>query len=126
MRKESLNWFQNELRELQTPFVNLHIYVSQETSTPNDSSSVELGTNGDMEQGKVEDSRQYSVSSARKGRPDVASLVNECLSQPSLSQSQQRIGVGACGPARLLDATKEAVMNPAHDNGPFITLHTEV
>ncbi|KAJ5239404.1 hypothetical protein N7468_004023 [Penicillium chermesinum] len=119
----SLDWFKDELKELQSPFVNLHIYVSQESSISADSSNLELRTEGDLEQGKDEESQQFYSVDTRKGRPDVESFINECILRAD--SAQLKFGIGACGPTALLEATRAAAMSPQHDGGPLLSLHTE-
>lgn len=78
----------------------------------------------DVEKGKEEKSGgAVSLSGLRKGRPDIAHLVTDCVSRCSL---EDRIGVGACGPFNLIESTREAVSRKDYDKGPSITFHSEV
>lgn len=77
-----------------------------------------------VEQGKNEhNTAKLRFPGLRKGRPNVTQLVVESMSQCSL---EDRIGVAACGPFNLLEATREAVSRKDYDNGPSITFHSEV
>lgn len=79
---------------------------------------------GDVEKGKDEKTGEAGpISGLRKGRPDIAHLVTDCVSGASL---EDRIGVGACGPFNLIQATRDAVSQKAYDKGPSITFHSEV
>lgn len=141
-----MNWFDKELQQLQDcPSVNLIIHVTRANAASDDSSSlestnavgdpekrsrpvgdVEKGTPvvGDIEKGKKEAIGQaVAVSGIRKGRPDIASLITGCLSQCSVDD---RVGVGACGPINMIESTREVTCRNMFDNGPSITLHTEV
>jgi hypothetical protein len=140
-----LNWFDKELQQLQDcPSVNLIIHVTRDNAASDDSSSLE-STNvgdpekrappvgdveketpvvGDIEKGKKEAIGQaVAVSGVRKVRPDIASLITDCLSQCSVDD---RVGVGACGPFNMIESTREVACRSMFDNGPSITLHTEV
>ncbi|KAJ5093121.1 hypothetical protein N7456_008982, partial [Penicillium angulare] len=128
----SLAWFENELSELQdSPYVNLFVHVSQlegdEASVrdASDTSSVESTTaNNEMNGNKEKFATQSRpLSPVRKGRPDMLRLVTDCISQ---CPQGGRVGVGACGPMKLLQATREAASQKAFDEGPSIDLHTEV
>lgn len=100
--------------------------MSQQSNAASENSRVEFGLDSDLEQGKIENSDQDSTIDVRKGRPEIEDIVNDCIAKTRLSSPKQRVGVGACGPAKLLEATQAAVINPAHDHGPLVTLHTEV
>ncbi|KAJ5267628.1 hypothetical protein N7478_010436 [Penicillium angulare] len=124
----SLAWFENELSELQdSPYVNLFIHVSQGDELgrdASDTSSVEsTAANSEMEGNKEKlATESRPLSPVRKGRPDVLRLVTDCISQ---CPPGGRVGVGACGPMKLLRATREATSQKAFDDGPSINLHTE-
>ena len=58
-----------------------------------------------------------------RGRPNISMLVTDCIAQCPL---HSRVGVGACGPLKLIETTREATSQPAFDIGPSVSLHTEV
>lgn len=115
--------------------MNLIIHVTRDNAASDDSSSLEStkavgdpekGTPvvGDIEKGKKEAIGQaVAVSGVRKGRPDIASLITDRLSQCSVDD---RVGVGACGPINMIESTREVTCRSMFDSGPSITLHTEV
>lgn len=78
----------------------------------------------DVEKGKEETGGQaIPIFAQQKGRPDIANLLASCFSQCSL---ESKIGVGACGPIQMIEAARDAIYQSTYDNGPSITLHTEV
>lgn len=126
MRTESLGWFGKELQQLQaSPCINLFIHVSREEVVSEDCSSLDSAPiTADVEKGKDQTGGQaIPLSIQLKGRPDIANLLASCISQCSL---ESRIGVGACGPVQMIQATRDAIYQSTYDNGPSITLHTEV
>jgi len=64
-----------------------------------------------------------SAPDLRRGRPDIASHIADCV---TTCGPDERIGVGACGPAKMLDMTRKALSHSTYDNGPSIDFHTEV
>jgi hypothetical protein len=120
----SLKWFQDELRELQdSQFVNMFIHVSQDDTT-DDSSSGGTITVGDIKNRKKETMGSFEyMSLIRRGRPNIADLVANRISR---CPPQYQVRVGTCGPMKLLEETREASFQEVLDNGPSITLHTEV
>lgn len=93
--------------------------------TPDDSSSEGTTSVGsDIEKGKEETTRSLEyMSYVRRGRPNIADLVSNGISR---CPPHYQVGVGACGPTKILEGTREATTQKAFDNGPSITLHTEV
>ncbi|KAJ5167712.1 uncharacterized protein N7482_003306 [Penicillium canariense] len=122
---ESLNWFEKELQQLEeSPCVNLFLYVSRDEVVSADSSSLDSALmTSDVEKGREMADRTSRCSPPSRGRPDVGNLIASCISH---CDSEFRIGVGACGPSELIAAAREATSQSAYDNGPSITLHTEV
>jgi hypothetical protein len=142
-----LGWFGKELQELQDcPSVNLIVYITQEDAPSNaDSMSDSMNVTSDIEKnnlvfgdvekgspvvGNFEKTKEevtgqttVSISALRKGRPDIAVLIADCLSQCS---EDEYVGIGACGPISIIKSTREVACRSTFDNGPFITLHTEV
>lgn len=121
-----MNWFEKELQQLQSsPCVNLFIHVSRDEVAFEDYSSLDSApVTADIEKGKEETGGQaIPLSARRKGRPDIVNLLANSISQCSL---ESRIGVGACGPIQMIETTRDAIYQSKHDNGPSITLHTEV
>lgn len=142
-----MDWFSKELQELQDcPSVNVIIHITREDAPSSAYSSsgsiivtsdtekkalafgdVEKGSPvvGDFEKTKEEVTGQttVSISALRKGRPDIAVLMADCLSQCS---EDEYVGIGACGPINIIESTREVACRSTFDNGPFITLHTEV
>ncbi|KAJ5178778.1 hypothetical protein N7492_001988 [Penicillium capsulatum] len=121
---ESLKWFEKELQQLQESlYVNLFIYVSRDDAAVDISNQMTTTAIDDLEKGREFGSRlAVSIAHLRKGRPHIASLITDCLSD---CPSTDRVGVGACGPEGILDTTRETVFDGSFDKGPFITLHTE-
>lgn len=111
------------------------IYVTREDVASEAASSfetiqgteVEKGASslyGDVEKGKEgKPVASAPMSDSRKGRPDSAHLVADCVSRCSLGE---RIGVDACDPLSLIEATREAVFRKDFDMGPSITFHSDV
>lgn len=113
--------------------INLHIYVTQgdieksveiESLHAGEGSSSESSVR-DPEKGFAsrEGSTEYATLEPRRGRPDIASHIADCITH---CDQTDRIGVGACGPAKMLDLTRKALSRSTYDNGPSIDLHTEV
>ncbi|KAJ5793171.1 uncharacterized protein N7503_009149 [Penicillium pulvis] len=120
----SLKWFQDELRELQdNHFVNLFIHVSQDDTADDSSSGETTPVGSDIEKGrnKTTQSSEY-MSCIRRGRPNIADLVASGVSR---CPPHYQVGVGACGPMKILEGTRKATSQRAFDHGPSITLHTE-
>ncbi|KAJ5670752.1 uncharacterized protein N7477_006115 [Penicillium maclennaniae] len=142
----SLKWFEKELQQLQDcPWINLLIHVTRD-----DAPSDELSSSGsipvagksekgplavenidrgapviaDIEKAKGEMTGQTSISVSviRKGRPDIASLIADCLSQCSLGD---RVGVGACGPMKIIESTREVTSRSVFDGWPLIDFYSE-
>ncbi|KAJ6116005.1 hypothetical protein N7523_006422 [Penicillium sp. IBT 18751x] len=142
----SLNWFEEELQQLQDcPWVNVLIYVTRD-----DAPSDELSNSGSMlvaggsekgplavenvdrgapviadvekAKGQMTGQTSISMSAIRNGRPELASLIADCLSQCPLGD---RVGVGACGPMKIIDQTREVTSRSIFDSGPLITFHSE-
>ncbi|KAJ5916206.1 hypothetical protein N7504_000221 [Penicillium tannophilum] len=120
----SLKWFQDELRELQdNHLVNLFIHVSQDDTTDDNSSRGTTPVNSDIEKGRKEATHSLEyMSFVRRGRPNIADLVASGISR---CPPHYQVGVGACGPTKILKGTREATAEKAFDNGPSITLHAE-
>lgn len=64
-----------------------------------------------------------SFHPVKKGRPDIARHMADCFSQ---CRPEDRVGIGACGPSDMLEATRNILAKGIYDGGPSITLHTEV
>lgn len=111
------------------------IYVTRDDIVSENASSVETvqapevekgasSVFGDVEKGKGDNSQvPCPASNIRKGRPDIAHLVTDCLSHCS---TEDRIGVGACGPSDLITTVRKTVSQKEYDRGPSITFHSEV
>lgn len=100
--------------------------IAQTTDTGKDISSVSSNSDPvDVEKGPLNSAMTPTLPATkiRKGRPDILSLVPSCIANCSVGD---RVGIGACGPAEMLDATRKAVARGMHGDGPSITLHTEV
>lgn len=119
-----MGWFTKELQELQqSGHVNLMIYVTRD-DVSEAVSSLKTVQGTEIEKGKEEkNGGAPHTFDLRKGRPDIADLVTDCLSRCSL---EDRIGVGACGPFHLSESAREAVCRKDYDDGPSITFHCEV
>ena len=123
---ESLKWFEMELQQLQaSSCVNLFLHVSRDEIVSEDCSSLDsTPVTEDVEKGKEETGGQaIPIFAQQKGRPDIANLLASCFSQCSLDS---KIGVGVCGPIQMIEAARDAIYQRTYDNGPSITLHTEV
>lgn len=64
-----------------------------------------------------------SVNAIRTGRPSIENHVMTCVGS---CKPTDRIGVGACGPVELVASTRKALAQKTYDNGPSMTLYTEV
>ncbi|KAJ5952097.1 FAD-binding 8 [Penicillium vulpinum] len=140
--RESLEWYTQELKQLQSHLeVNVLIHVtgiSSPTSSP-DTSLEKLSTKNDVTQ--TEDIIVFSTNDPEKGgaqqstdnisssihqilpgRPNIGNLIRTAT---TASNSDDRIIVGACGPSELLGTTRKAVNNELHNDGLSITLYTE-
>lgn len=58
-----------------------------------------------------------------QGRPNISELIEATISG---TDPKDRIAVGVCGPGDLVDRTREGVSRDVYDNGPSITLYSEV
>lgn len=63
------------------------------------------------------------ANSILTGRPSIEDHVTTCVES---CKPTDRIGVGACGPVELVASTRKAVAQRIYDNGPSMTLYTEV
>jgi hypothetical protein len=80
----------------------------------------------DLEKGALEmaTGSPLSINEIRPGRPDIGKLIAAAVS--SSSSIDDRIIVGACGPSGLMSAIREAVFSDLYNDGPSLTLYTEV
>ena len=63
----------------------------------------------------------------QRGRPNIGHLMSAAISSSSTSSGDiARVIVGACGPKELIDTTRQAALHEKHDDGPSLTLYTEV
>ncbi|CAG8151932.1 unnamed protein product [Penicillium olsonii] len=130
----SLEWFGKELQELrESGKVNLHIYVTQgDLEKSIEVESLHAADGSSSESSVPDPEKGFSINEAstkddlqgiRKGRPDleahIASLIEPCA-------AESHIGVGACGPANMLNITRKALSRSIYDSGPSISFHTEV
>jgi hypothetical protein len=65
-----------------------------------------------------------SINEIRSGRPDIGKLIAAAVA--SSSSIDDRIIVGACGPSELMSSIREAVYSDLYNDGPSLTLYTEV
>lgn len=105
--------------------MNLFLHVSRgEVVSENCSSLDSTPVTEDVEKGKEEIGAQaIPVFAQQKGRLNVANRLAGCFSQ---CNSESKIGVGACGPIQMIEDVRNAIYQSTYDNGPSITLHTEV
>ncbi|CAG7935108.1 unnamed protein product [Penicillium nalgiovense] len=147
--RESLEWFAQELNQLQShPEVNLIIHVTGQTDLPGTSSSTSPNSSSEKVSAKdhviltesspailtsdpekgAEQQPTGNVSSSVKGilpgRPNIDNLI--AAAAAGSARLDDRIIVGACGPSRLMSTTRKAVDNELLNDGPSITLYTEV
>jgi hypothetical protein len=134
MSKESLEWFGKELQELRdSRKVNLHIYITQgdiekapqvESSDEKEPSSSDSSVL-DPEKGfsSKEGPTPPCLPEIRRGRPDISAHIADLI---AACDSSDHVGVGACGPSMMLDATRKALSHSTYDEGPSIKFHTEV
>ncbi|CAG7920457.1 unnamed protein product [Penicillium olsonii] len=130
----SLEWFGKGLQELrESGKVNLHIYVTQgDLEKSIEVESLHAADGSSSESSVPDPEKGFSINEAstkdglqgiRKGRPDldahIASLIEPCA-------AESHIGVGACGPANMLNITRKALSRSIYDSGPSISFHTEV
>jgi hypothetical protein len=80
----------------------------------------------DLEKGALEmaTSSPLSINVIRPGRPDIGKLIAAAVA--SSSSIDDRIIVGACGPSELMSTIREAVFSDLYNDGPSLTLYTEV
>jgi hypothetical protein len=80
----------------------------------------------DLEKGTLEmaTSSPLSINKIRPGRPDIGKLIAAAVG--SSSSIDDRIIVGACGPSELMSTIREAVFSDLYNDGPSLTLYTEV
>lgn len=98
--------------------------MSQDDTTDDSSSGGTTPVDSDIEKGRKEATQSLEcMSFVRRGRPNIADLVANGI---SWCPPHYQVGVGACGPMKILEGTREATSQKAFDNGPSITLHTEV
>lgn len=145
---ESLEWFAQELKQLQShPEVKVLIHITRPTEiiglsppaitgsfskknslnedvapvTPSPAVSA-----NDLEKTALEmfAAKPPSVNETRPGRPDIGNLIGAAAT--SGGKSDDRIIVGACGPSDLTSTIRHSVNNDIRDDGPSITLYTEV
>lgn len=103
--------------------MNLLIYVSRDDAAVDLLSQTDTTAVGDLEKGHEGRRLGVPVANLRKGRPDIAALITDSL---SVCATTDQVGVGACGPVEILDTTRHTLFHRTFDEGPFITLHTEV
>lgn len=65
-----------------------------------------------------------SMNQILPGRPHIGNLI--AAAAAGSGKSDDRIIVGACGPSELMSITRKAVNNELLNDGPSITLYTEV
>jgi hypothetical protein len=128
--------------------VNLFIHVTGQTDLSGTSSSTSPSSSSEKVSAKddvilTEPSRVILTSDPEKGAEkqptgNISSSVNEILpGRPNIgnliaaaaagsAKLDDRVIVGACGPSQLLSTTRNAVNNELLNNGPSITLYTEV
>ena len=83
--------------------------------------------NDDPEKGPLHQSTPNTLSSTseiRRGRPDMGNLIATAVT--AHRHPEDRIIVGACGPRELMTATRQALTDIPYNDGPAITLYTEV
>ncbi|CAG8179504.1 unnamed protein product [Penicillium nalgiovense] len=147
--QESLEWFAQELNQLQShPEVNLIIHVTGQTDLSGTSSSTSPNSSSEKVSAKdnviltgpsptiltsdpekgAEQQSTGNVSSSVKGilpgRPNIGNLI--AAAAAGSTRLDDRVIVGACGPSRLMSTTRKAVNNELLNDGPSITLYTEV
>lgn len=72
-------------------------------------------------------SQKRPVRDFKRGRPNIGHLMSAAISHSSASLGNiGHVMVGACGPKELIDTTRQAVLHEKHDDGPSMTLYTEV
>ncbi|KAJ5776867.1 hypothetical protein N7520_000113 [Penicillium odoratum] len=141
--KECLQWFAQELKQLESnPDVNIILHVTRSTDLSGTPSTATLPEKvsvdnvvatapslrhsqiHDPEKGALEKSTvpKSSVNEIRPGRPNVSQLLGDVF---ALSNSDDRIIIGACGPSDLMATTRQAVHSDIHNDGPSLTLYTE-
>jgi hypothetical protein len=137
-RTASLSWFEKELTQLQeSAHVRLFIHVTREDVKPENPNDIIL-TKPDVSSNNttpidIEKSPtgiesnvinpQLLLGNTHKGRPDISTYISmfvDCCS-PS-----DRVGIGACGPVDMVDSVTRAVSRGVYDDGPSITVYTEV
>ncbi|PWY67073.1 hypothetical protein BO94DRAFT_590981 [Aspergillus sclerotioniger CBS 115572] len=146
--QDSLEWFEQELKELQDhPDVNVIIHVTSQvdpsailSSTPSDLVSEKASVKGDItppqpsptsmdfdpEKGPFHQPIAKALTSPneiRQGRPDIDKLIATAVN--TSGNTNDRIIVGACGPRELTAATRKAVTDILRNDGPAITIYTE-
>jgi hypothetical protein len=108
-----------------SPIINLVIYVTRVSSA----SSLKLVPNfdsGDLEKGASKSTGEGSSIKSidiREGRPDISNLIGTATAS---ADPNDRIIVGSCGPLKMVDQTRNAVSESMCEDGPSITLYTEV
>lgn len=80
----------------------------------------------DLEKGALEmaTGSPLSINEIRPGRPDIGKIIAAAVG--SSSSIDDRIIVGACGPSELMSTIREAVFSDLYNDGPSLTLYTEV
>lgn len=145
---ESLEWFAQELKQLQShQQVNVLVHITRPTDITGLSSPTTTGslsekgslnedvapvepsltvTANDLEKSALQNfaAKPPSVNETRPGRPDIGNLIK--VAATSCGNSDDRVIVGACGPSDLMHTIRNAVNNDIRDDGPSITLYTEV
>ncbi|KAJ5177779.1 FAD-binding 8 [Penicillium coprophilum] len=146
--QESLEWYAQELKQLQShPEVKLFIHVTGQASLTATSLSTSPSSSSERVSEKdgviqPEDSPAFSRDDPEKGVAqeatcDISSVNGILLGRPHIGNliaaaaagsgtSDDRIIVGACGPAELLGTTRKAVNNELYNDGPPITFYSEV
>lgn len=128
--------------------MNLIIHVTGQTDLPGTSSSTSPNSSSEKVSAKdhviltesspailtsdpekgAEQQPTGNVSSSVKGilpgRPNIDNLI--AAAAAGSARLDDRIIVGACGPSRLMSTTRKAVDNELLNDGPSITLYTEV
>lgn len=108
-----------------SPIVNLVIHVTRGPS----SSSPKLVQNFDSDDPEKRASKSTGEGSSiqpidsRKGRPDISNLIGAVTAS---ADPNDHIMVGACGPMKMVGQTRNAVSDSMCEDGPSISLYTEV
>ncbi|KAJ5812229.1 hypothetical protein N7474_008530 [Penicillium riverlandense] len=122
---DTLEWFEDELRQLEmSPIVNLAIHVTRGSSASSPKFLPNFDS-GDLEKGASKSTGEGSSIKSidiREGRPDISHLIGTATAS---AHPNDRIVVGACGPVKMIDQTRNAVSESMCEDGPSIILYTE-